>query len=39
MGAYLIAALLVPLFLNQLDTLVGKLMTLRAALKRRKWSR
>lgn len=39
MATWIIAALLVPHFLNQLDSLMGKIMTLRAALKRRKWSR
>lgn len=39
MATWIVAALLVPFALNQLDVLVGKLMTLRAALRRRKWSR
>jgi hypothetical protein len=39
MATWIIAALLVPHFLNQLDSLAGKIMNLRSALKRRKRSR
>jgi hypothetical protein len=38
-STYLIAALLVPHFLNQVDSLAGKLIVLRKAWKRRKRSK
>lgn len=39
LATWVVAALLVPLSINQLDTLAGKLMTLRAALRRRRWNK